>query len=1416
MNRWLAIIVLVVLSAVGGQAQRRFVVQLTPQTQLPAQLFITAPRPAIVSVLSSAKTDERQQSSEERRLLERLRRYVVVVIADDADPATLLNIPGVESVRPLTRFRIHDVALTDDSLAERQYALHRIGAAKAWTRATGKGTVVGIIDTGIDWTHEDLADALDISPKEDRNGNRRFEPWASTDTLGGVSGDLDGIDNDDNGVIDDVIGIDVVDQSIRNLGDDRQYDPIPFDEQGHGTLVGGVVAATPNNRKGIAGLAYDARLRIVRAFDATGNAEEDDIATAIVYLAQQGVDVINMSFGDGADSPLMRDAVRYAASRGCVLVASAGNTGTVSRQFPAGYDEVIAVASTNDEDRRSPFSSTGPLVALCAPGQAIITTSVGSRYRSVNGTSFSAPYVAATVAMMRERFPTMPISDIRATLQQRTMDLGQPGWDDLYGAGLLQADAVLADGAWSRVEITSPVNEVEIDRARTPEIDVLGSTMLASFAGTELAWGDGLSPSSWITVSTIPTAVREGVIARVRLPQTDSQLVTLRMRVLSSDGRPLDVFRRIRLVDSARFTVLATEVVSAWKTDRRTSVVTVTTNRPCSCALTSDDAGLAIAESARRSRRHSMVVPDSIVVRGERSARLRCVPDVGAAWDTTLRLTSLSQGAGADAAWRSVGSAAWTGYVLNDMRDIYRDGAPTAVMCDLTNGSFGGLVTRQFVNGTWTTRDSIPDVYIPRGIGDANGNGLLDVLVHSVGKVVLLEQQQPGGSPFARVIFADTTGELNAAGLADIDGDGREEILALADDGAQVFTYSGSTFRLLGSVENPTPPAANNARNRVDEISIGSGDFDGDGRMEIAFGDTDGDLVIAEWTGLSFQVTHTMTSQGAGGSGFVTSGDVTGDGRPDVLFGVPDDTEADENGDYGRSLWTYTLLRSTGNDVFTPVWSERIAGVRYGIGYRNGVAIGQLDDQPGQEMILCAFPRLYVFGVSVVGSDTVITCKRFIDDVASPRVLVHDIDADGRSELGYGVTVSEVGAMTSFAFTQPLPSTKVAIPMSLRARWVGDSVMLDWFTSVTSTECVVFQALPGGAFRRMDTTTLNTVSLGRTDLDGPVVRFAVRAVVSGPNALTELSNVVTVFRDDDAARFAADRDVVTQAECRRGGQIYLASSVDLDIASLSRDRVRVGGLGAETFAARSVVPRTARSMMVSFPGIEAGDSLSIVLSGLRRASGAVMRDTTLYLRVVADPDIRQDVTLTSVKVLSPLSLVVTFSDDVDESARVAGNYRLSPAGIVAVATPIDDRSARLDLAPESPLAPRGTSYSITASGIRSVNGASMTTGAGATLLFSVRAQDLTSVYTYPQPLLLGQHSTLTIAGLPASASVEVLDAAFSPLAKLSTTSAVGGLEWDLRLSDGRELVPGLYYIRVATTDNGADSEPVLRKIWIQR
>ena len=127
-----------------------------------------------------------------------------------------------------------------------------------------------------------------------------------------------------------------------------------------------------------------------------------DVAAAVVYAADNGANVINMSFGDPRISPILRDAVRYAAARGCILVAAAGNEGTgrISLPtepmifYPAAYDEVIAVGATNSDDELSPTSSYGAGLDLVAPGVGILSTYLNGTYQPLSGTSMAAPHVA--------------------------------------------------------------------------------------------------------------------------------------------------------------------------------------------------------------------------------------------------------------------------------------------------------------------------------------------------------------------------------------------------------------------------------------------------------------------------------------------------------------------------------------------------------------------------------------------------------------------------------------------------------------------------------------------------------------------------------------------------------------------------------------------------------------------------------------------------------------------------------------------------------------------------------------------------------------------------------------------------------------------------------------------------------------
>lgn len=254
--------------------------------------------------------------------------------------------------------------------------------------APGKGTVVAVIDTGVDYTHKDLADNI----------------WVNEGEI-----PSNGIDDDGNGYVDDVHGVDFV-----------EGDSDPMDEHGHGTHVAGIIAMTPGNGGGV-GVAYGAKIMCVRAGQANGSFASTDIAKAIKYAADNGADVINMSFGGTGRSYLVESALQDAFPS-CVLVAAAGNDGlptTDAKQagylftediYPAGYKYVIGVMATDNNKSLAYFSNwdfkegSGCEYEMAAPGVGIYSTLPGNRYACWSGTSMATPNVAAAAAILRSKY----------------------------------------------------------------------------------------------------------------------------------------------------------------------------------------------------------------------------------------------------------------------------------------------------------------------------------------------------------------------------------------------------------------------------------------------------------------------------------------------------------------------------------------------------------------------------------------------------------------------------------------------------------------------------------------------------------------------------------------------------------------------------------------------------------------------------------------------------------------------------------------------------------------------------------------------------------------------------------------------------------------------------------------------------
>lgn len=282
-------------------------------------------------------------------------------------------------------------AVQGNASCQDQWYLRSGNLQKSWdllrTRGIAAGgdssVVVAVIDTGVDYTHEDLKDNI----------------WVNTKEIPG-----NGIDDDGNGCIDDVYGVDL--ETGRDSG---------MDDNGHGTHVAGIIAAA-NNHIGVVGLAYNVKLMPIKAGMASGFFNQSQIAKGILYAYNNGADVINMSFGGSASTIAVQDALETAYTR-CVLVAAAGNDGAPNEgllarpTYPAALSYVMGVMSVDMRGVESGFTNYDVAAynsveyEVYAPGSQILSTIPGNRYATWSGTSMAAPYVSAMAALLRSAYP---------------------------------------------------------------------------------------------------------------------------------------------------------------------------------------------------------------------------------------------------------------------------------------------------------------------------------------------------------------------------------------------------------------------------------------------------------------------------------------------------------------------------------------------------------------------------------------------------------------------------------------------------------------------------------------------------------------------------------------------------------------------------------------------------------------------------------------------------------------------------------------------------------------------------------------------------------------------------------------------------------------------------------------------------
>ncbi|MBI5944987.1 MAG: peptidase S8 [Chloroflexi bacterium] len=299
----------------------------------------------------------------------------------------LHELTGVAFVEPNYSVQAADVIPNDPGWGL-QPGLNAIRAPQGWGLSTGSGNVtVAIVDSGVDMSHADLA--------------------------GKITGGYDFV-NDDN---------------------------TPQDDFGHGTHVAGIAAAQGNNGTGIAGVSWGAKVMPLKVLNSTGGGTYANVAAAIVWAADHGAQIINLSLGGASPSVTLEAAVVYAYNKGLLVVAASGNNGGNQVLYPARYPQVMAVGATNFSNQPASFSNYGPEVDVAAPGENIYSLAPGG-YLTKSGTSMSSAHVSGLAAVLFSF--TNNAGVVRNTIEATTLDVGPAGWDLYSGAGLIQMDSAIA------------------------------------------------------------------------------------------------------------------------------------------------------------------------------------------------------------------------------------------------------------------------------------------------------------------------------------------------------------------------------------------------------------------------------------------------------------------------------------------------------------------------------------------------------------------------------------------------------------------------------------------------------------------------------------------------------------------------------------------------------------------------------------------------------------------------------------------------------------------------------------------------------------------------------------------------------------------------------------------------------------
>jgi subtilisin family serine protease len=1292
----------------------------------------------------------------------------------ESEIVSLLNDPLVEYVQEGRTYKIDYTP--NDSLLSSQWALEKIKAYDAWDISEGSDTVLlAIIDTGIDYFHPDLKNKIKFNEGE-----------SGTDSFG-ADKRSNGIDDDRNGFIDDYMGWDFTDRLgfpfDSTGGDYLNWDNDPADYHGHGTWVAGTSAAETNNLIGVAGAAPGIKILNIRSFDPSGYGEEDDAAAAILYAVQMGAKIINMSFGDNSFSYVLRDVIRYAYARNVVLVASAGNSGTDRPHYPSGYSEVISVGNSTQNDFVSSGSNYGSTLDLVAPGTGIQTTAMNNSYSSVNGTSFSAPFVAAAAALVLSR-GNYTNDEIRQILKSTTDNLGTPGWDLRSGAGRLNILKALSVTAPAVIRFDYPYQDFGTLK---DTLNIKATVLSPYFLRYELSLGRGITPQTWNILTSGQNQFTSSDIYNLSVSNLPDSVYTLRLVVYQSNGRTTEERLNFHIARTPPDAELVT-IGPALYGNESTVLASVYTGVPSTVKMyyrkyqASEEFRFVTLDGFSTNNQFvkylhygfipkELIEPDAvyeIYLEAENLTGLKTVIRDGAN-NWLIRLSFNSD----IASEFELPYSLPFGQLFEKPVNI-TSGDSTEV---LFNGLYPGL---DFHYGIYkldgdsfsTALDSIKN-RIPRDAGDFNSNGKTDILSTFERRGFIDEQISSGSAAFVNRM-TDSSGAFWASGAEDFDGDGISEIMVYSSDTTISVWKLNSSLQKTDSVKLQNFTKKWYGGNRFNFPKVITADLDSDGKKEIWAVDTDGDILAYEFNGNRFDSLFSLSTALFGSSEHLASGDFNGDGKQDIAV----------------------LLRSIGSLYIAP-FNLLLVFDREGILFEqafvdpsaefntnfktvwNSIKLVDIDNDEKDELITFSFPYAYIFK-HTADEVKIISYK---ENVNSRSVFAADLNKNGVKEIAFAFP-------DGIRFYEFAVSNKASVPTHLTG-FSADSSQTELSWRGNGDKFIIYRGTGKENLALYDSTVNHTYSDMAVE-NRKSYYYAVQAVdYQKPDIYSNISNIISVYIHNTS------RIAFVENKSRNSVVVHFTERINTTVLDLQSFFIEGAGYPG------SVSPATQFSYLLTFKSnLSVGENTLKIRNLYDNYSSPVRNED--YIFNVEPIITREQFYITTHKILNPYTIKIVFNFEVDNnSAANILNYTFEPENEVS-RIEIDNNDRKIvyvHLEKKKPVGAIGIQYKLQirdiydASGLLKIND-----GAGSSIVLTEFAENLSNVYVYPNPYRDGGEQKITFAGLPLKAKINIFSLTGESIAEIEENNGDGGLIYDLKDRSGNTLGSGVYIYRIIRLD----------------